>query len=67
MATAAAIAEKDSVISQLRSTIKTKELVIEQQEEEKKDAVKEAQALLGKKVNQLQQEVQKKDQEIQVG
>ena len=50
------------IISQLRSVLKTKEFIIEQQEEEKKDAIKEGE----EKIRSLQKENSRKDKEIQV-
>lgn len=56
-----AIAEKNNVIGQLRSQIKTKELIIEQLEEE----TKEMQQALEDKVQNLQKEVAEKEEQLQ--
>ena len=56
-----AIAEKDNVISQLRAAIKTKELIIEQIEEEKKELTQPLQ----ERINDMQKELGQKDQQLQ--
>ena len=56
-----AVAEKDNVIAQLRSAIKTKELIIEQVEEEKKELTQP----LEDKLFDLQKELAQKDQQLQ--
>ena len=61
----AELAEKDLVISQLRSALKAKELIIEQEEEECKERVKEAVSSLEKQVQELQMQVS--EQQGQVG
>ena len=55
------------VIDQLRNALKTKELVLEQTEEEKKDIAKETRLPLENKIKQLDRQLEVKDREVQVG
>ena len=63
---AAALEEKDHIIEQLRTALKTKELILEQDEEERKDYAREAQRAYEKQLMELQQQLRKAQEQVRL-
>ena len=55
------------MIDQLKNALKTKELILEQTEEEKKDVAKTTRLPLENRIKQLERQLEVKDREVQVG
>ena len=55
------------MIDQLKNALKTKELILEQTEEEKKDVAKTTRLPLENRIKQLERRLEVKDREVQVG
>lgn len=54
------------IISQLQTALKTKELILEQTEEEKRDIAKDVKMPLEARIKQMERQIEAKDREIQV-